>query len=88
MDRITRVIRTENGDFLNVTYERIRDEFTGKYGLRLREVRTTPEKLTEIPNITGNSLEIDELIVVLSRCSVTSATIHDILEDFRADCHK
>lgn len=88
MGSTTRVVQTENGDFLNITYEKIRDEFSGKYGLRLREVRITPEKLTEIPNITGNSLEIDNLIVVLSTYSVSSATVHDILEDLGADGHK
>ena len=84
MDPIRREIRTENGDLLNVIYEIIEDEVRGSYGLQLRETRISPEKIIEIPNVTGNLLEIEELIVVLSRYSVTSATVHDILEDLRA----
>ena len=83
MDSISREIKTENGDLLNITYELIEESGEGGYGLRLRETRVSPEKLTEIPNITRNLLEIQELIVVLSTYSVTSATVHDILEDLR-----
>jgi len=88
MNPITRNFKTENGDFLSVSYEMTENKESGRYGLRLREIRTSSEKLTEIPDITGNLLEIEGLIVVLSTYSVTSATVHDILEDLRADFHK
>ena len=45
--------------------------------------KTILNRVIEIPDITGNLLEIQELLVVLSTYSVTSATIHDILEDYR-----
>jgi len=81
---ITREIQTENGDRLSITYEVIADQTGKSFGLRLRETRTSPEKMIEIPGICGNLLEIQDLIMVLSTYSVTSATVYDILEDYRA----
>ncbi|MBQ3054817.1 MAG: hypothetical protein IJC88_01800 [Oscillospiraceae bacterium] len=84
MNPITREIKTENGDCISIVYEVIEDRMRKNYGLRLRETRISPERTTEIPEITGNLLEIQHLVMVLSTCSVTSATVHDILEDYRA----
>ena len=84
MERITKEVRTENGDILKLTYEVIRHN---GYGLRVTAERRSPVESAEIPDITANLLEIERLLMVLSTCSVTPTSVCDILEDLAVEAH-
>lgn len=83
MEPITKEVCLENGDTLCLTYEVIKDG--SNYGLELTAERRMPPESVRIPNITANSLEIERLLVLLSRYSVTPTSVFDILDDYRKE---
>ncbi len=87
MNTIVKEVATENGDLLTLTYEVIEEQTSPQYGLRLKAERHSPVESVEIPNITANLLEIKRLLMVLSTCSVTPTTVHEILRDFAVEAH-
>ncbi len=55
------------------------------YGVKIVMTREDGEnESAQIDDIFVNSLEIDELIVLLSRCTVTPMSLYEIMDDYLA----
>ena len=55
------------------------------YGVKIVMTRENGEKEeTQINDIFVNLLEIDELIMLLSRCTVTPMSLYEIMDDYLA----